>query len=354
LVNKLALISIVTLLLLSLASCSADQGKRGESGTTWPTDGWTSAAPEDLGLDDELIGDMLEEIQSKNLTVHSLLVVYRGVIIAEEYSPPYQQASKHAIYSVTKSIVSGLVGIAIDKGYLEGVDQPVLPFFPEYHLGIEKTRKQDLTIEHLLTMSSGLADASEGLDAQQDWIKYILDLPLISEPGSEFSYNSGNTHLLSAILQKSSSLSTRDFADVFLMKPIGIQDYTWERDPQGINLGGWGIRMTSRDMARIGYLYLNQGVWDGTQVIPSEWVDASTQAYFTVPNPLEPWGLSMGYSWWIHDDGPFAAHGSGGQFIYVIPDADLVVVITADVPDEQFAQLQILIREHLIASVPTD
>ncbi len=351
---RTAKVFAITILLLSLTACLNTTADREEREITWPTDGWITAAPEDLGLNGDLIDGMLDEIHSKDLAVHSLLVVYRGVIVAESYTPPYQQASKQAVYSVTKSIISGLTGIAIDKGYLQSVDQQVLSFFPLYQSTPQDPLKQNITIEHLLTMSSGLAEDLEGLDAQQDWVQYILDQPLLFKPGSTFSYNSGNTHLLSAILQQSSSLSTRDFANVFLMDPIGIQDYTWETDPQGINLGGWGIRMTPRDMARIGYLYLNRGIWDGKQIIPSEWIDASTQAYFPVPDALEPWDLSMGYSWWIHGDGPFAAHGRGGQFIYVIPDADLVVVITADIPDEQFAQLQILIREYLIAAVPAD
>jgi CubicO group peptidase (beta-lactamase class C family) len=157
--------------------------------------------------------------------------------------------------------------------------------------------------------------------------------------------------VLSAILQEASGMSTRDFAQQFLFDPLGIADVRWDTDPQGIYIGGWGIKMKPRDLAKIGYLYLRRGVWDGQQIIPAEWIEATTERHIQVPDPLEPWELFMGYSWWVHGDGPFAAHGFQGQFIYVIPESDLVVVFTANIPDSEFAKPQMLIRDYIIPAV---
>jgi CubicO group peptidase (beta-lactamase class C family) len=171
------------------------------------------------------------------------------------------------------------------------------------------------------------------------------------EPGTEFYYSSGNAHVLSAIIQEASGLNTRDFAQLYLFDPLGISDIKWKTDLNDIPKGGWGLAMKPRDMAKLGYLYLNQGLWDGRQIIPAEWIKATTERHIQVPEPLEPWDLYMGYLWWLHEDGPYAAHGMKGQFIYVIPESDLVVVFTSNITDAKFAQPQLLIRDYIIPAV---
>jgi CubicO group peptidase (beta-lactamase class C family) len=187
--------------------------------------------------------------------------------------------------------------------------------------------------------------------SSRDWVQYTLDQPMVSEPGTEFYYSSGSAHLLSAIIQQATSLNTLDFAKRHLFEPLGITDVRWKTDLDGIPKGGWGLALKPRDMAKLGYLYLNNGVWDGQQIIPAAWIEASTERHIQVPEPLEPWDLYMGYLWWVHGDGLYAAHGMRGQFINVIPEMDLVVFLTSDIPDAKFAQPQMLIRDYIIPAV---
>jgi CubicO group peptidase (beta-lactamase class C family) len=317
----------------------------------WPTEAWRVAAPHEQGMDAAVLGQMLDAIDEQNLNIDSVVVVHNGYIVAEKYYPPYKQDTMHDLYSVTKSVVSALIGIAIQAGYINSVDDLVLDFFPERTFENDDPLKRSITLEHLLTMSSGLAWDWDEMVSTRDWVQYVLDQPMVIEPGTEFYYSSGNAHVLSAIIQEASGLNTRDFAQLYLFDPLGISEIRWKTDLDGIPKGGWGMAMKPRDMAKLGYLYLNQGRWDGRQIIPAEWVAASTARYVQVPEPLEPWDLYMGYLWWLHQDGPYAAHGTKGQFIYVIPDSDLVVVFTSNLPDSKFAQPQLLIRDYIIPAV---
>jgi len=317
----------------------------------WPTEAWRVAAPEEQGMDAALLGQMLEAIGEQNLRIDSVLVVRNGYIVAEKYYPPYDQETMHGIYSVTKSVVSALIGIAIQEGYVKGVDDAVLDFYPERTFENDDALKRSITLEHLLTMSSGLEWDWDDMVSSPDWVGYTLDQPMVSEPGTEFFYSSGNAHVLSAIIQEASGLNTHEFAQLYLFDPLGISNVRWKTDLEGIPKGGWGMAMTPRDMAKLGYLYLNGGEWDGRQIIPAEWIKASTERHIQVPEPLEPWDLYMGYLWWLHEDGPYAAHGTKGQFIYVIPESDLVVVFTGNITDAKFAQPQLLIRDYIIPAV---
>ena len=319
----------------------------------WPTEAWRVAAPDEQGMDAALLRQMLEAIDEQNLNINSVVVVHNGYIVTEKYYPPYEQDTLREIYSVTKSVVSALIGIAIQEGYINSVDDLVLDFFPERTFENDNALKRAITLEHLLTMSSGLEWEFDEMVASRDWVQYVLDQPMYIEPGTAFHFNSGNAHVLSAIIQETSGLNTRDFAQQYLFDHLGISEIRWQRDIDGIPKRGWGMAMTPRDMAKFGYLYLNQGVWDGQQIIPAEWIAASTERYVQVPEPLEPWDLYMGYLWWLHGDGPYAAHGTKGQFIYVIPESDLVVVITANIPDDKYAQPQLLIRDYIIPAVTT-
>lgn len=319
----------------------------------WPTEAWRVAAAEEQGLDAALLQQMLATIDEQRLNIDSVVVVRNGYIVTEKYYTPYKQDTIHELYSVTKSVVSALVGIAIQEGYINSVDDPVLDFFPERIFANDNALKRSITLEHLLTMSSGLEWDFDEMVYTRDWVQYVLDQPMYTEPGTEFYYSSGNAHVLSAIIQDTSGLNTLDFAQQYLFDPLGIFDIRWQLDFNDIPKGGWGLAMKPRDMAKLGYLYLNQGVWDGQQIIPAEWIESSTERYIQVPEPLEPWDLYMGYLWWLHEDGPYAAHGMKGQFIYVIPESDLVVVFTSNITDAKFVHPQLLIREYIIPAVIT-
>jgi CubicO group peptidase (beta-lactamase class C family) len=317
----------------------------------WPTEYWRESDPVEQGMDAVLLQKMSAEIDKEGLNLDSLVVVRNGYIVTEKYYSPYEQDTLHEVYSVTKCVISALIGIAIHEGYIDSIDDAVLDYFPERRFENDDAQKRSITLEHLLTMSSGLEWDFDEMVASRDWVQYVLDQPMTFEPGTAFHYNSGNTHVLSAIIQKTSGLNAHDFAKEYLFNDLGIDNVTWQKDNLGIAKGGWGVKMTPRDMAKLGYLYLNQGRWDGRQIIPNAWIKASTTRYLQVPEPLEPWDLHMGYLWWLHEDGLYAAHGMKGQFIYVIPKFDLVVVITANIPDDRFAQAQMLIRDYIIPAV---
>lgn len=319
-----------------------------EDAAYWPTEAWRLAAPEEQGMDAALLHQLLGAIEKQNLQVDGVVVVHKGYIVTEKYYSPYEQATPHEVYSITKSVVSALIGIAIQKGYINSVKDPVLGFFPGRTFENDSALKRSITLKHLLTMSSGLEWDWDEMVSTRDWVQYVLDQPMYTEPGTEFFYSSGNAHVLSAIIQQTSGLNTHEFAQQHLFEPLGITGTSWQKDIDGIVKGGWGLEMTPRDMAKLGYLYLKQGVWDGRQIVPASWIEATTTEYIQVPEPLETWDLHIGYLWWLHADGPYAAHGMKGQFIYVVPESDLVVVFTSDIPDAEFAQPQLLIRDHII------
>ncbi len=325
------------------------------AGLYWPTQAWRSSTPEAQGMDSDRLAQMFAAIESQNLNLHSLLVSRHGYIVTEAYFWPHQPDTKHEVQSITKSIVSALVGIAIDQGYIGSVNDAVLDYFPDRIIAQRDPRKEAVTLEHLLTMTSGLA-GDEGMAESRNWVQYMLDRPVVEEPGTKFQYNSGNIHLLSAIIQAASSTNTWSFAYKNLFKPLGIDlaDMYWESDPNNIPSGGWGLWLRPGDLAKIGYLYLHEGAWDGQQLVPVDWVRTSTQPHIQVDEPLEPWDLQLGYCWWLHQPGFYGAHGAGGQFIFVIPEQQMVVVFTSGLKESEFIQPELLVRDFIMpAAVST-
>ncbi len=302
--------------------------------TYWPTEGWRSSTPEQQGMDSELLLEMLDHIREREANIHSLLILRKGHLVLEAYFDPYHKDISHVVHSVTKSITSALVGIAIDQGYIDGVDQPVLSYFPERTFSNIDPAKQAMTIEHLLTMTSGLSwpelDSSyispsnpvRQMYRSQDAVQFVLDSPMAEEPGVRFNYNTGASHLLSAVIQETTGISTLSFAQKNLFGPLGISGEYWPSDQDGITAGGIGIRMTPRDMAKFGYLYLNDGIWDGVQVVPAEWIETST-------TPLSIGSGHYGYQWRLGSEAYWAL-GWRGQRIVVIPDLEMVVVFTGE------------------------
>lgn len=281
-------------------------------------------------MDAGRLNEMMAYIDAQAINLHGIVVIRHGVIVAERYYGGFNESTRSEVYSVTKSFVSTLIGIALDRGILESIDQPVLGFFPDRTFDNVDARKQAMTIRNLLTMTSGLEwDESDAtymqMYASPDWPKYILDKPMEFQPGSRFEYNSGASHLLSAIVQKSSGVNTVDFAHESLFGPLGITGAQWSADSGGIPIGGWGLQLTPREMAKLGFLFLHRGQWDGRQIVSSDWVNAATKKQVQADN-----SLGYGYQWWIHpDNGAYMALGRYGQAIYVQPGLDLIVVITA-------------------------
>jgi CubicO group peptidase (beta-lactamase class C family) len=332
--------------------------------TYWPTDGWRTSPPEEQGMDPERLTDMWAYIKEKNVRIDSVTIVRHGYLVWDAYSHSNAKNSNHDIYSCTKSFTSALVGIAIDQGYIEGVNQPVLSFFPERTITNMDARKEVLTLEHLLAMRDGLEwtekslnlipthDTWQEMKQTRDWVQFILDRPMAAEPGTRWNYNTGASHLLSVILQKTTGMPASAFAQEHLFGPLGISGVTWGADPQGRSNGGTSLRMTPRDMAKFGYLYLNEGRWDGQQIVPEAWVKASTTSHY--PTFETYFGeLEYGYQWWIIPwAGYYSAIGALGQYIIVLPELDMVVVFTSNLTnDEDFFVPLLLLEIYVIPSV---
>jgi len=325
----------------------------------WPTDEWMLSTPEDQGMDSSILNKIMEDIDSFDITIHSVIVVRNGYIVMENYTSYYTQSMLHTIQSCTKSVVSALIGIAIDKGYIDNVSQRVIDFFPNTTIENMDSWKQNLTIEHCLTMTMGnewheldvpYSDPLNDLFAMyrsDDMWKYVLDRPMEHEPSLEWAYNSGGVELLGGILEKATGYRVTDFAREFLFEPIGIDHFNWWLVPANGQYGvSGGLYLTPRDMARFGYLFLNNGTWNETQVISSEWVEHSTQ------NLYETGWYGYGYLWWTLPDTDFyQATGHYEQKIYVIPEHDIVVVFTGDVQDEDYHPTDYFVMNYVIPSL---
>jgi len=296
----------------------------------WPTQGWRTSTPAEQGMDAERLARMLNSVRRQNLDLHSLLVIRNGYLVSETYFGSNTPDTRREIYSVTKSFIATLVGIASDKGLIAGVERAVGDFFPDRTFANWDAAKQAMTLENLLTMTTGLDWPEEDATFRQlygsrDWVQFVMDEPMRRQPGSEFLYCSGCSHVLSAIIQQQAGMNTRDFAQRELFEPLGINDAVWDTDTTGIPIGGWGLQLTPREMAKLGYLYLNGGVWDGRQIVSAGWVKAATQKHTETDTDL-----GYGYQWWTYPRwGAYAALGRYGQTIFVIPDLNLIVVTTA-------------------------
>jgi CubicO group peptidase (beta-lactamase class C family) len=299
--------------------------------------------------------------------LHSLLVSRHGNLILEKYFHGTRPESYQNIKSASKSILSALVGIAIERRLIPGVDAPIASYFPELASAKTDARKRTITIEDLLTMRSGLASTSRwnygAWVGSPNWVNFVLSRPLLNPPGEQMDYSTGNTHLLSAILTKASRKDTWSFAQETLAKPLGFTLPQWPRDPQGVYFGGNDMLMTPRQMLKVGEIYLHRGKsvpGDGNSaadrtVIPPAWVDASL-----VPRTQSPIsGRHYGYGWWVDEIGgqrTYYAWGFGGQYIFVVPALDLVVVTTSSVAPgddrrEHRSAVLDLIESHVISPI---
>jgi CubicO group peptidase (beta-lactamase class C family) len=267
--------------------------------------------------------------------LRTLLIARHGEPVVERrFRGPALDAPAN-VKSVSKSVLSALVGIAIAEGHLDGVDQPIAPYFERHLRDDGDPRKRQITVGHLLSMQSGLERTSGSYYgrwvASPDWVRFAISRPLVAEPGGPMLYSTGNSHLLSAALTRATERSTWAFAREKLAEPLGINLPRWPTDPQGIFFGGNEMRLTPRAMLRFGELYRNGGRLAGRQIVPEAWVQQSL-----TPRTRSPWsGESYGYGWFVSSVRGypmFYAWGYGGQFIFVVPQLELTVVTTSD-PD---------------------
>ena len=313
------------------------------------------------GLDTTLLNMMMHKIIAGDYpNVHSILVIKNGKLVFEEYFYEYTKDSLQELRSATKSFVSALTGIAIGKGYIKSKNETVLSYFPEYQLKNPSSLKHKITIENMLANQSGLDcdvsnEKSEGnetkMDYSDDWVKFTLDLPMVDTPGGKGMYCSGNPVTVGRIIEKATKQDLPVFAYETLFKPLEIKNYQWNFKPDRSNAENYcQVYLTPREMAKFGLLYLNNGNWNGKQIVPANWVQQSFEKHSTVQN------VDYGYLWWLKyldAEGVRyygkAAQGNGGQRIFIFPEQNMVVVTTGGNYNTQ-SPADELIRKYILPS----
>jgi len=325
----------------------------------WPTDGWMMATPESRGMDPGLLLEADRQARATLPDLSALLVVRDGYLVFEEYYNDHERDEPINVRSITKSVTGALVGIALAEGRLESLDQTIGELIPDRIPADADPRTPDITLRHLLTMTSGwdwdiYADYPT-IIASDDWVDLTLSLPVVYEPGTVYAYNTGGSHLLSVIVEEATGRDPADYAEEKLFAPLGIEPGDWQRSPQGERVGGFGLELTARDLAKFGYLYLNNGEWDGEQIVPADYVEAAT----TYQSAGDSTGLAAyGYQWWVTTT-YFAGYpayfglGYGSNFVYVVPALDLVVVaaVARRLPPEELRANRPLFENYIIPAV---
>lgn len=361
---------VVANIVIGLAGCAA--APETPPATPWPTTAWAVSSPEAEGLDGAKLAALDAEFASgARGQITGMLVIRNGQVVFDksyrhnfdalfagrdpvrgpynyydpDWHPLYQHGHLHTMQSVSKSVTSALIGIAIGRGELPGVEAKVMPYFAgDFRLTGADPRRDDLTLNHLLTMTAGIkwdestvaytdpANSCANMEKSDDWIQFVLDQPMASAPGDTFVYNSGVTELLSQLIKKVTGKQADEYAAEHLFAPLGITDTYWKRTPKGLSDTEGGLYLTARDLAKIGYLYLNDGMWDGRRLLPEGWVKASTTPLVET-RPGQPRSRKYGNQWWVlpYGDGSkqaYAALGYGGQRLVVVPEHQLIAVFT--------------------------
>jgi len=303
----------------------------------WPQNDWSVASPEEEGMDPGALGVLVQWAKSDN--ADSLLVIRHGKIVLDAYYAPYRAGIRHDLRSITKSFISTLTAIAIRDHFLDSVDHLVLDLFQDKAVANIDDRKESMRIQHLLDMSSGFEWNEDGygpnatlwnMYKSSDATKFVLDQPMKTAPGHQFYYNSGNPYILSALLTRLTGQNALQFARKELFGPLGISNVEWGKpDQQNVIDGEARLHLLPHDMAKLGYLYLHQGQWRGAQMIPSSWVERARNGAIDAGH-----GFSYGNLWWsMPPKKAYMALGRHNQKIVVIPEADVVAVLTASLPD---------------------
>ncbi|MCY3410249.1 MAG: serine hydrolase [Candidatus Heimdallarchaeota archaeon] len=303
----------------------------------WPTTEWRISTPSNEGMDTDLLNHLINEIETGAHGVKSMLIIRNGNIVSEYYQNDIYQTLPQNVFSVTKSVTSSLIGIALDKLLISSLDLTLGDIFTDHSMATNESIKKSISIENLLKMDSGISwseiapfDPSNlennyiQMIGSQDWVQYVLDLPMFDTPGSSWMYNTGGSHLLSVILSEYTNVNAEEFARINLFDKIGIssQQFYWEVDPDGSSNGGSALHLTARDMARFGYLFLKSGIWEGETIISSSYISQAINPIWTVDS-----SRNYGYQWWVDGSGEFYyAAGYQGQYIFISPENNLLVV----------------------------
>jgi CubicO group peptidase (beta-lactamase class C family) len=326
-------------LCLLVLACVPD-GRLKHPGTAVPAqlfDGWVVATPAEAGIAPESLDLAYAAVTDENryLNAISLLVARHGKLVFETYvRSEADRDRRHPIQSATKCITSLALGVAMKHGLPPNVDTTIYNFFPDKFDTV--ARKRAITLRHLLTMRSGLDFANERFALEvftgraKDELAHILGKPLFADPGAEYVYRDCDPHLVSCAIQHATGRTTEDLMRENVFTPLGITDLYWEKTREGYSHGPTSLHLLPRDMARIGQLVLQRGAWQGQQLIDSAWIDTSTAPQTMLPPEYPPDSVGYGYYWWLLPTlGGFSAVGHGGQFIFVVPEEELVIAMTS-------------------------
>lgn len=355
----------------------ADRRKPCDCHYTVPPDtngDWAVSSLKREGIDEKRIMEMMNLISDDEMSdIHSVLIVKNGKLVLEEYFHGYARQQTHSLMSVSKSITSLLIGIAMDQKKISGTEKHISDFFLSHEAISWNDSKKTIQLKHVLNMTAGLdwnywlysdtdpRSTSQAMIRSNDWIDFVLERELVDTPGKKFVYSNGLTMLLGEILKNATGEYADKFAGKYLFNPLGISDYTWQKLPDGTVITAWGLKLKPCDMAKIGYTMLQGGKWKDHQIVSSSWVKESTQRQSQGDNLL---GSGYGYQWWLGStliNGKsielFYAAGKGGQYVFVCPELDLVTVFTSKPEAHPLGEVnpQILMANYIIpAMVPSE
>ncbi|GGF98310.1 serine hydrolase domain-containing protein [Paenibacillus aceti] len=295
-------------------------------------------SPEQLGIVPQQVISFLDDVKAHQIEMHSFMLLRHGQVAAEGWWAPYAPELPHMLFSLSKSFTSTAIGMAVHEGILK-LDDPVVSFFPEDLPNTLSEHLAGMQIRHLLMMGTGHdQDTMDALINAEDgnWVRAFLQLPVPHEPGTHFLYNTGATYILSAILQKASGQCLLDYLTPRLFEPLAIENPTWAACPRGINTGGYGLNITTEDIAKFGQLYLQKGVWNGERLIDEDWIaEATSKQISNGDGGDSDWAQGYGYQFWRCRHGVHRGDGAFGQFCIVMPEQDAVLAITSGTGDMQ-------------------
>ena len=352
--RKTALVVMLSVLILVIHSPSSSQS----NGYVYQTpkqlsDGWETASLGDVGIAEEGIVEvsrLIRDIDSYE-NVLSMLIVKDGKLVHEVYSPYCQRNTLHWMASITKTVTSTLIGIAIDQGYIESVDARLHELLPQYAGHFKDPEKKKIALKHIMSMTSGIdwnervsyndpSNSEWRMVESEDWMSEIVSHPMRDEPGTRFNYNTGGIHLLSAVIKSVTKLYAHEFAEKYLLHPMGIHAYQWNRDPMGFPCTGGtdgGLGLRTRDIAKFGWLFLRDGKWKGERIVSKEWVKQAPHTHLTADGR----GRNYAFNWMtgtrVANGKRFeyiASFGYGGQNLYLVPAFDLILVFTCELSGE--------------------
>jgi CubicO group peptidase (beta-lactamase class C family) len=299
------------------------------------TDSLPRSTPEKEGVSSQGILDFIAAVEQSGQEWHSFVFLRHGKVVAEGWWNPYQPELKQTVYSASKTFTSTAIGFAVGENLLS-VDDKVISFFSDLAPDTVSPYLAQMSVQNLLSMTAG-QDPEPGIRQGEEWAKHFLAYPVADEPGTKFLYNSMATYMLSAIIQKVTGQRTLDYLRPRLFEPLAITDVDWEISPEGVNTGGWGLRIRTEDMAKLGLLYLQKGKWNGKQLLSESWIEEATTAKIVQKPDISPeerekddWAQGYCYQIWRCRNNAFRGDGAFGQFIVVMPDQDAVIAIQAN------------------------